>query len=117
MRTARPHPRVRTGNRRARALLYALIAAGPIAVAPAGLHGQDPDELSKKLTNPISDLVSVPIQENAEFGLGTLDAFRNTINVQPVYPFEINPKWNGISRSIVPVLFQEELAVGMGNKF
>jgi len=29
---------------------------------------------------------------------------RSTLNVQPVIPFELNPEWNIISRTIVPLI-------------
>ena len=44
------------------------------------------EELAKKLSNPISSLISVPFQNNTDYGIGTLNGSRNTLNFQPVLP-------------------------------
>jgi hypothetical protein len=46
----------------------------------------DADELAQKLQNPVANLISVPIQNNWDFGIGPADAMRYTVNVQPVIP-------------------------------
>lgn len=73
------------------------------------LQAQDED-LAKKLANPISDLISVPIQSNYDFGIGAGDGTRWTTNIQPVIPFDLNENWNLISRTILPVIDQEGFA-------
>ena len=67
-------------------------------------HADDSAELAKKLQNPIAALISVPMQYNWDTGIGSADADRSTLNVQPVIPFELNPEWNIISRTIVPLI-------------
>jgi hypothetical protein len=64
-------------------------------------------ELAKKLSNPVADLISVPIQGNWDTGIGPEDADRTTINVQPVIPFTLNADWNVISRTIIPFIDAE----------
>src|SRR3990172_10752348 len=61
-------------------------------------------ELQKKLSNPISDLVSVPFQFNWEQGVGPNEQTRFILNVQPVMPFQLNEDWNLIARVIVPLV-------------
>lgn len=64
-------------------------------------------ELSKKLSNPVASLISFPIQTNFDFGMGSGGSgWRMTMNVQPVIPIALNPKWNLISRTIVPIIHQ-----------
>jgi hypothetical protein len=47
----------------------------------------DAAELAKKLSNPAAALISVPFQNNFEFGGGPKnDGFRYTLNFQPVIP-------------------------------
>lgn len=75
----------------------------------AHLQGQETD-LAKKLANPISDLISVPIQSNYDFGVGPGDGTKWTTNIQPVIPFGISEDWNVISRTILPIIDQEGLA-------
>ena len=98
--------------------------------------GSDAD-LAKKLSNPVADLISVPFQMNFNFG-GGFDiperhpllrllprpvarftnrlfgedrdqAFRFLMNVQPVIPISLSQDWNLISRTIVPVIYQDDV--------
>jgi hypothetical protein len=70
-------------------------------------------ELAKKLANPIASLISVPIQYNLDFGIGSADATKLTVNIQPVIPFSLNPKWSLITRTIFPVIYAEAPAPGL----
>jgi hypothetical protein len=63
----------------------------------------DVHDLAKQSQNPVSSLVSLPFQYNIEFGTGTRDKDRHTLNIQPVIPVELNSNWNLISRLIVPL--------------
>jgi hypothetical protein len=64
------------------------------------------DELAKKLANPVAALISVPIQNNLDHGIGTLKGSRFVANLQPVIPFKISSKMNFITRYIVPIISQ-----------
>lgn len=67
-------------------------------------------ELAKKLSNPVSALISVPIQNNFDFGAGPAgDGFQYKANIQPVIPVSLNENWNLISRTILPVVYQENI--------
>lgn len=83
------------------------------AQPPAASGGSgDSAELAKKLSNPISDLVSVPFQFNWEQNVGPKNQTRFILNVQPVMPFTVTPKMNLITRVIVPFVSQPPLADG-----
>ena len=83
-----------------------------VALFPATSHAQDADT-AQKLANPIADLISVPFQLNYDEGFGPDgDGSRTTLNIQPVYPFRLNEDWNIISRTIVPVISQEDVVPG-----
>jgi len=69
-------------------------------------------ELAKKLSNPIASLISVPVQNNWDFGIGSADAMRYTANIQPVAPFSLNEDWNLITRTILPVIYAESPVKG-----
>lgn len=72
------------------------------------LTAQDSElTLARKLTNPFSDVVNVPINQNPDFGIGSDDRWRYTLTVQPVIPFALNEEWNIISRSVIPAVVQE----------
>jgi hypothetical protein len=73
------------------------------AQAPSATDAQ---ELAKKLSNPVASLISLPLQSNFDFGLGTGSGWRYTLNVQPVIPVALSPKWNMISRTIIPIIHQ-----------
>jgi hypothetical protein len=67
-------------------------------------------ELAKKLQNPIASLISVPLQNNFDFGAGPKgDGFQYKLNIQPVIPFSLSKDWNLITRAILPVVYQENI--------
>ncbi len=77
----------------------------PVAPAAAGSTDQD---LARQLSNPVANLISVPFQENLDFGLGADgDGFKSTLNVQPVVPISVGEDWNLILRTILPIVYQE----------
>jgi hypothetical protein len=67
-------------------------------------------ELAKELQNPIAKLISVPIQNNFDFGAGPAgDGFQYKVNVQPVVPITLSDDWNLITRTILPIVYQENI--------
>lgn len=66
------------------------------------------DDLSQKLANPLASLISIPFQNNFDFGAGADgDGFAYAVNIQPVIPFELNEDWNLITRTIIPVGYRD----------
>lgn len=80
------------------------------AAAARAQQASDADALAKQLSNPVSALISVPLQLNWDAGLGAGgDGERVTLNVQPVIPIELNERWNVISRTIAPLVHQSDV--------
>ena len=70
----------------------------------------DQAELAKKTLNPVADLISLPIQFNYDHKIGpTDDGTKYVVNIQPVIPFSIGPEWNIISRTILPLVDQDDI--------
>ena len=84
------------------------------AVASAGEYEQN---LARQLTNPVAALISVPLQLNYNSDIGPADDGRQwVLNVQPVIPFSLNEDWNLISRTILPIVDQQDVFPGAGSQ-
>jgi len=75
-------------------------------------------DLAQELTNPLADLATLPIQMNFDRDIGPEDEGEKvTTNVQPVIPFDLNEEWDLISRTIAPVVYQDDIVPGAGSQF
>ena len=80
------------------------------AQAPEAGDTNESAKLALKLTNPVASLISIPMQNWFDFNLGrNKDGFRYTMEAQPVYPIQISKEWNVISRSTIPIVYQQNL--------
>jgi hypothetical protein len=95
-----------------------IIAAFSILGAASGTLGQEEAaELAKAAQNPVGDLISLPLQNNTNFGLGHNESTQNILNVQPVWPIGVGPNWNVITRTIAPLISQPAFSDGDTSTF
>jgi len=119
-RLASAHP----GPRESNALCYAdrilpclAVVLASYELADAARAEPDAVELAKKLANPVSSLISLPLQLNFDDRIGALDeGSRVSFNIQPVIPISLNDDWNLISRTILPLVRQENVVPGSGSQ-
>ena len=80
-------------------------------VMSGSVFGEEKD-LAKQLSNPVASLISVPLQYNYDENYGPNDdGSKSVLNIQPVWPFSIGEKWNLITRTIIPLVDQQDLPV------
>ena len=81
-------------------LLSALLFAGNYG------HAQEEEvqDAAKEAQNPLGNVISLPFQDNIDFGIGDYDKTGNTLNIQPVIPVTLSEKkkWLLMNRMIIP---------------
>src|SRR5688572_14873773 len=91
-------------------ILFLPLLALIVRAADPAAAGDAAAELAKKLSNPVADLISVPLQNNFDFGAGPDgDGIQYRLNIQPVIPISLSSNWNLISRTILPYVYQEDV--------
>src|SRR5262249_5051660 len=80
-------------------------------------EGESATDIAKKLQNPLADMISIPFQNDTNFGFGPLRGTQNILNVQPVIPIHLTPDWNLITRTIFPLTWQPQLTPGGSSTF
>jgi hypothetical protein len=99
------------GGGRGRAILLAILFSGlacnaicceaqQAATKPAADDSGGTADLAKATQNPVSSLISVPVQNNDNFGIGPFNRTQNVLNIQPVVPLQISKDWNMVIRWI-----------------
>jgi hypothetical protein len=102
------------------ALVMALAAATALSAKAQGPAGggtsagsDEAAELAKKLANPVASLISVPLQYNYDENFGADDkGSKSVLNIQPVIPFSLSEDWNLITRTIIPLVDQQDIPPG-----
>jgi hypothetical protein len=64
------------------------------------------EALQKATQNPVASLISVPIQNNNNFGMNPGYRTQDVLNIQPVIPIGISKNWNLLVRWIMPIVWQ-----------
>jgi hypothetical protein len=90
------------------------------AAAPGGGAGDEQAQqadLAQAAQNPLAKMISVPLQNNFNFGVGPNDATQWILNIQPVIPITLSEDWNLITRTIIPIVNQPSPAPGVPGVF
>ena len=73
----------------------------------------DVGEVAKQTQNPVADLISVPLKFDYNSNLGPTEAGNQTVlTIEPVIPFHISSDWNLISRTLIPVIREQNVPPG-----
>src|SRR5271170_1755693 len=92
-----------------------VVAQHPPAVAPT--PGASTEDLQKATQNPVASLITVPIQNNSNFGYGSFDRTQDILNIQPVIPVNISQNWMLITRIIQPIVWQPDPTENAGGQY
>src|SRR5271163_1616914 len=87
------------------------------AAASAPAAANDADALAKATQNPVASLISVPLQNNSNFGVGPYNRTQDVLNIQPVIPARISEHWMLISRIIQPIVWQPTPSANGGGQY
>lgn len=90
-------------------LVFFILSFTSRAQEEADKPGASAQELADKLANPVASLVSVPLQNNLNYGIGPYNGVKYTVNIQPVVPFKLSDNLNLITRYILPVVDQRNI--------
>jgi len=90
--------------------ILVIVAAPPSraeqAQAEVASGAANSEALRKAAQNPVASMISIPFQENMNFGIGPADRTQNVFNIQPVIPVNLTKDWNVIVRWITPIVYQ-----------
>lgn len=75
-------------------------------------YADDATDLAKKAQNPVENMISVPMDNNFNFDYGLRGNTQYLLNLKPVIPFSLNPEWNLVTRTIIPLAHQPNEYVG-----
>ena len=81
------------------------------------VSAEEKADLAKAAQNPVADMISLPFQNNTNFGIGPDDDVQNVLNIQPVIPINLNTNWNLITRTIAPLIYQPQTVPEISSEF
>jgi hypothetical protein len=88
------------------------------APAPAAQSvANDTAALAKATQNPVASLISLPLQNNSNFGIGPYKRTGDVFNIQPVIPMKLSDKVMLITRVIQPIVWQPYAQQPTGGQF
>ena len=95
--------------------LFVLLACGLFDPCGNRCLAEDVADIAKAAQNPVASLISLPFQNNLNFGVGPKGEQQDVLDIEPVIPFRLTDDWNLITRTIVPVIYEPYVGPGAGN--
>jgi hypothetical protein len=77
-------------------------AGGASAQTVAAVPDSGAADTAQQLSNPLASIISVPFQNNIDFG-GRTSGTNYLLNVQPVVPIKLTSNLTLIARTILPI--------------
>lgn len=73
-------------------------------VIPSIVRAQEVEDAAKAAQNPLANVISMPLQNNNDFGIGNYDKSAHVVNIQPILPVKLSKSgWLLINRIIIPI--------------
>ena len=88
-----------------------------LSIASNHAYAEDDAALAQKLANPIASLISIPIKVDYNDGYGPKNGENVTISIQPVIPFQLSDDLALVTRTILPIAWQDDIAGNSGEQF
>jgi len=63
-----------------------------IWIIPSIISAQEAGDAAKTAQNPLANVISMPFQNNTDFGIGAYDKTSNVLNIQPILPVHTEQK-------------------------
>jgi hypothetical protein len=86
--------------------LLLVVLCGAFLLTQIAYAQDEQSDLEKAAQNPIASMISLPFQDNIDFDVGEDNRVKNTLNIQPVVPLSLGPKFNLVVRTIIPIISQ-----------
>jgi hypothetical protein len=96
---------------------YSQVEANTLNQPAQAASPESDQDLLKAVQNPVADLISIPVQNNTNFGLGQYSRTQNGVSLQPVIPWNMSTNWMLVGRIIQPMVWQPHPDQKSGGQF
>ena len=88
-----------------------------LLITQQAVFAQSDQDMAKEVANPLTSLTYLPLQLNYDSNIGPVDdGDRVSFNIQPLTSFSLNDDWSVISRTIFPIIKQNDIYPSAGSQ-